>query len=426
MRGEPSTTTADTTTANSVADERHAIRSSWLSRVATAENLVLLALLILLSLSWYYSWFLDGSKPIGGNGWADQGSYRRAAWRIADWHLPTGNQAHYPAGYALLGSLGARISRGDPYWIVSYSLLMGSAVFLYRGARVLLNSIWLAALFLIILFAWDLQAGTLNSVSEVFAVPWNNQVQFFAMAFFFWLYTARVDKPMDRRILISIGAIAGFTTMTREESVLFTVPLAAFYLWFHRATLRDWTTAGISAIVAGLPGLLIKVLVLGNPFSSGRSGGYGRQTQLYFSPQQFVENLLGTVVHSDFAPRDYGRISLLEAQPWLWLAPLGIAIVFASRRFHTLTKVYTGLTTLMLVFYLSGANVTAAKLRYGSLRYLSPGFIVLALGVVVVIQQIGLAGKSARRTKRKPLDATEYSIDAEIPDVDTPAVNAPA
>jgi hypothetical protein len=304
---------------------------------------------------------------------------------------------------------------------------MGSAVFLYRGARVLLNSIWLAALFLIILFAWDLQAGTLNSVSEVFAVPWNNQVQFFAMAFFFWLYTARVDKPMDRRILISIGAIAGFTTMTREESVLFTVPLAAFYLWFHRATLRDWTTAAISAIVAGLPGLLIKVLVLGNPFSSGRSGGYGRQTQLYFSPQQFVENLLGTVVHSDFAPRDYGRISLFEAQPWLWLAPLGIAIVFASRRFHTLTKVYTGLTTLMLVFYLSGANVTAAKLRYGSLRYLSPGFIVLALGVVVVIQQIGLAGKSARRTRRKRLDATAYSIDAEsIPDVDTPAVNAPA
>jgi hypothetical protein len=349
------------------------------------DNVVLTLLMVALSASFYYGWFVDTSHGLGGAGWADQTSYTRAAIRLAHWHLPTQVQMHYPAVYPILGALGSLVSRGDPFWIVSYLLLIGSAILLYRGARTMLNPAF-AALFLILLFVWEGHARTLSYTSEVFAVPWNNQVLFFAFAFFFWLYTVRASKPLDTRMAVVIGAVVGLVAMTREESVLFCVPLAAFYLWWCSAPMRTWVNTAIATFVAALPGLVIKWIVLGSIFATGRDGDYTGQG--YFSFGRIWQNLLGTIVNSDFAPKDYNRISLFEAQPWLWLAPIGLVIFFVSRRFSLLAKFYMFMSLVLILFYLSGGNVTAARLRYHCLRYMSPAYIALTLAAVMVPYQL--------------------------------------
>ena len=106
------------------------------------------------------------------------------------------------------------------------------------------------------------------------------------------------------------------------------MPLAVFYLWWCSATLRDWTTCAIATFLAALPGLVIKWLVLGSIFATGREGTYGHQQ--YFSLSRPWNNLLGTIINSDFAPKDYNRISLFEASPWLWLTPIGLVMILSA------------------------------------------------------------------------------------------------
>jgi hypothetical protein len=363
------------------------------------DNVVLTLLLVALSASFYYGWFVDNSHPLGGMGWADQTSYVHAAIRLAHWHLPTKVQMHYPATYPLMGALGSLVSRDDPFWIVSYGLLMGSAVFAFRAARTILNTTF-TALFIVLLFAWDGHARMLSYTSEVFTIPWNNQVLFFVFAFFFWLCTVRASTPLDTRIVVVIGVVVGLTAMTREESVLFCVPLAAFYLWWCSASLRSWVVCAIATVLAALPGLIIKALVLGSIFSTGRDGTYGNQQ--YFSLARPWQNLLGTIVNSDLAPKDYNRISLFEAQPWLWLAPIGLVILFVSKRYSLLTKFWVFMSLVLIAFYLSGPNVTAARLRYHCLRYMSPAYIALNFAAVMVGYQLWVLVRGRDRRAEPP------------------------
>jgi hypothetical protein len=382
-----------------------------LARLTEPHNLVLGGLLAVLSVSWYYSWFHDGTHPLGGIGWADQKMYTATAWRFADWHLPTVAEMHFDPNYSLLGGLAAKVWHADPFWIVSYLLLMGSAIFLFYGCRALLGTFF-ASVFLVGLFVWDLHARTFDYASELFAVPWNNQVLFFTFSFFFWLYATRARGRVDTWLMVVMGFLVGANFMTREESLLFTLPLAVFYLAYRKLPLRTWVYTGIAAFVAALPGVLIKWHVLGKPWavSPGRPGdSYEGTASGYFNLHHLLVNTRDVIVNSNFASVDAKRAALLQSQPWLWLAPIGLLLVLLSKRSTGLMKFFIAMSIALFAFYLSGDNVEAAKLKFHCLRYMTPGFIALTFGVVVVLASLwDLVRSGGKRGAPHPaVDTTE-------------------
>lgn len=348
------------------------------------DNIILAVLLVALTASFYYGWFVDSSHPLGGIGWTDQTRYTHAAQLMFQGHFPTVKQLHYAPTYSLLGALGSVLSRNDPFWSISYALLIGSAVFVYRGA-VALFGVWFAAILIVLLFAWDGLARTLNYPSEIFTVPWNNQMLFCAFAFFFWVYATRATGPVSMRIVVAMGVVGGLLVTTREESVLFVVPLAVVYLLYRHAALAAWSWCAVAAFLAALPALIVKTAVLGSPFASGRTAGYSGTADHYFSVTRLWHNLSETIISANNASVEPHRTALFQASPWLWLAPVGLVIIFASRRFTPLMKWWTGISLFLIAFYLSGNNVSAAKLKFHCLRYMSPGYIALNLAVVVVL-----------------------------------------
>jgi hypothetical protein len=51
-------------------------------------------------------------------------------------------------------------------------------------------------------------------------------------------------------------------------------------------------------------------------------------------------------------------------------------------------KLFTGVSLFLMIFYLSGINMSVQKLAFHCLRYISPSFIILNLAVVVVIKEV--------------------------------------
>jgi hypothetical protein len=359
------------------------------SHLRTVDNAILIGLLLALSASFYYGWFHDGSHAVGGVGWYDQTAYSDTARYLADFHWPLAEMLHYAPGYSLLAAPSAWLWRDDPFWLTSYTLLIGSAALCYRAARTMLGPV-LSSLFLVSMFAWDGHARSFAYISELFAVPWNNQVVFFAFAFFFWLLTTRRDRPLTMPLLMAIGAVGGLLATTREEGVLFCLPLAIAFLVYKHASLRAWLTTVGTAIVVALPGLAIKQHALGNIFSAGpgrREQSYSGTAHSYFSPANFARNVRDVVVDADFAKVSARRDALFESSPWLWLGLVGIIIVFVSRRYHLLTKLWVAMSLLLIAFYLSGGNVSAAKLKVHCIRYITPGLIAVHFGVAVAIAE---------------------------------------
>jgi hypothetical protein len=43
---------------------------------------------------------------------------------------------------------------------------------------------------------------------------------------------------------------------------------------------------------------------------------------------------------------------------------------------------------LIIVFYLSGPNMSAMKLKYNCLRYIAPGFIALNLATIIFFKEV--------------------------------------
>jgi hypothetical protein len=353
------------------------------------DNAILLVLLVALSASFYYGWFHDGSHEIGGVGWYDQTAYSDTARYLADFHWPVALMLHFAPGYSLFAAPAAWLWRDDPFWLPSYALLMGSAAFCYRAARTMLGPI-LSSLFLVSMFVWDGHARSFTYVSELFAVPWNNQVVFFGFAFFFWLLTARRDRPITIPVLLAIGAVGGVLAITREEGAVFCLPLAIAFLAYKRAPFRAWITSAFIAVVVALPGLVIKQHALGSIISAGpgrREQSYSGTAHSYFSPANFARNFRDVIVDADFAKINARRDALLESSPWLWLGLVGIVIVFVSHRYHLLTKLWVAMSLLLIAFYLSGGNVSAAKLKVHCIRYLTPGLIAVHFGVAVAIAE---------------------------------------
>ena len=123
-----------------------------------------------------------------------------------------------------------------------------------------------------------------------------------------------------------------------------------------------------------------------------RAGGavtYGSFSKRYLRPSKFVENVEETIIDSNrFTHLDAQRRALLEAAPWLLLSPIGMGFIIFSKRYPLGLKLFLGVSLVIAAFYLSGENMSAAKLKYHCLRYISSTFIILNFSVIVAAKEI--------------------------------------
>lgn len=349
--------------------------------------------LVVLCFSFFHGWYFDQSKKQGGAGWADQETYTSTVETLASGELPTTWQLHFAIGYPALGVAGHLVSSEDPFMAVSLVLLLTSATFCFLAVRHLLGTVW-ALLFSFLLFYWDGVARTLHFSSEIFAVPWNNQVLFFVFAFYFWLFVTQLKKPPGWKLLVATGIISGLCFVTREESILFIAPALTGFFWLTKSNWKQWLLVFGIVGVCFLPQLAVKYHTLGSVTESGHDAGYSQTLDKYLQPQQLYDNTWEVLIDSNHfnGPKNV-RKALFQAAPWLWLAPIGLLIVLISKRYPKGLKVFTILSLWLLVFYLSGSNMSAQKLQFHCLRYIAPAFIALNFGVIVVLYEVYRYGK---------------------------------
>lgn len=340
-------------------------------------------------LSFAYSWYLDPTHPTHGAGWADQTVYTSSANHMADGRLPTRNDLHFTIGYPLLGVVGHFIRSTDPFMPVSLSLFLGSILLCYFALKKLLGYEW-ALLGTLLIFVNDGRAGSLDFASEIFAVPWNNQVMFFAFAFFFWLLATRLSKPPGYKFAVLAGLVTGWTFLSREEAIIFVVPLLAVFLFLSKAKLRMWLVGFGVMVLCFLPQLAMRNAVFGSFTSSGRDKDedYSEAASNYLQPDLLYRNTWETIVDSrHYDGPDPKRRALLQVAPWLILGPVGIAIILFSKKYPLGLKLFTLISCGLLIFYLSGANMAARKLKFHCLRYITPGLIILNVGTLVTVRE---------------------------------------
>lgn len=386
-------------------------------------------MMVLVSVSFFYGWYVDDSKPRSGAGWADQSLYTATTHRLAGGDLPTKHQLHFPIGYPLLGVFGKVIDRNDPFMAVSFGLLIASMVLGFLAVRHLFGDAW-AVIFSLLLFLWDGIARTFHFSSELFAIPWSNQVLFFLFAFYLWLFTVKFKKPPSLKLAAAVGLISGLAFVTREESILFIVPALVSYLFFTKAAWQKWLVCFGLVGLCFVPQLAIKYRVAGSATVSTHDDGYAATlTDKYFQPSLLYRNVKEVIVNSGFRTEaDYSSVqngcqgvpsgsctvprnprpALLQAAPWLWLAPVGFVLVFVRKRYPKGLKIFFALSAFLMLFYLSGSNMSWQKLQFHCLRYMSPGFIALVLAVVVVIRELyGKFSDIKRNHAAKPKFATK-------------------
>lgn len=349
------------------------------TQLTRAQWAVLGGLVLLVALSFGYGWWMDDSVPRGGVGWADQSLYRGATNRLASGHLPTAGMLHYQLGYTAAAAVLQILLPGDPFAWLSFVLLMSSAVLVFLGA-VRLMPTFFAAIAVIGTLAWDFQGRTFESAAELFVIPWNNQVVFFAFAFFFWLFVRRDSRPggVTLRVYLAAAFVAALCVATRNETVLFMVPLLVAFLVATRAGRWEWIATLLVACAVLTPELLVRATVLGSPFDSGRPKAYSELASSYLDPGRLLRNVRLVLVNSSWdGPPPGGRQAILQASPWLWVAPVGLGVLTVRLGRRSLTTLFLLVSAALLVFYLAGTNMSVSKLQFHCIRYVTPALISL-------------------------------------------------
>lgn len=342
----------------------------------------------------FYHWYFDKSHPIAGMGWCDQTIYFKVAQKLAKKESIPANIFSYQIGYPLLGALFYFLFPQNPFMPVSLLLLLASLAFLYFGAKSAFSSPIFIILFLFLLFWGDGAARTLNYPIEIFAVSWNNQVLFFCFSFFFWLFWSR--KKINLKLLFLTGLITGLTISSREESVLFILPLLAIASKQYRIKGKNLLFLILISLLFYLPQPIMKTKIAGSIFSTGRLSdqniSYIRKLLTYTNKERLANNLIDVVYNSSARNLDFGKIgvkAILQTNPWLWLSLPGLALFFFKNKKSTIAKKFFILSSFFLLyFYLAGENMNIYKLKYCCIRYITPAFISLNFGVVFLISNI--------------------------------------
>ncbi len=351
------------------------------------RNWVLLLVLAVSSMSFWVGVFFDDSVVTNGAGWADQELYTNTVTSLREGMLPSRAQLHFPVGFSLLGLLGGLLLPTHPFLLVSYLLLSATVVFAFKAASNLLGRGW-AVMFLGFLLVWDGVARTLHTLTEVFLVPWNNQVGIFIFAYFFWLFSRKNHSSSLTMVILS-SFIAGFGVTTREEYILFTPILLLGYLLITKASLKKFLVAGAVFFFALMPQLISKLNAFGSLTTSGHDDSYSVTVgEKYFQPDNLVRNTNEVLIDSNEDERpEVRRKALFQASPWLWLALPGILLILFGRRYPFSIKFYSLVSIGLLGFYLAGSNVSAQKLAFHCIRYFSPVLILFNFATVVFLKE---------------------------------------
>ena len=350
----------------------------------------LLMIILILTASYIYGALFDPSIPRGGLGWADQNLYRSITESLKNGEMLNRAQLHFTIGYPLLGVMGSFFFQNHPFLLIGYLLLITSSFFCYLGAKKILGKYW-ALLFCLLLFAWDGVSRTTNYAQEIFNVPWNNQVLFFTFSFFFWLFITQLGKKASWPLVAVVSVISGYTFLTREEAVLFVLPITLLFLFITKSGWRKILLSVVIIFACFVPQMYIKNQVAGSATTSARAErGYGKIIELYSNPRRLSFNVRQTIIRSeDFSPER--RASLMEAAPWLWLSPVGFGfILFARKRYPLGVKLLVLFSIMYTVFYLMGDNMRPTGLKFHNLRYISAAFVMLNFSVIVAIREISL------------------------------------
>lgn len=395
----------------------HRLLFSPEAKVKIKSSLPIVAVIVFVSISFIFAWFRD---PVGGGlGWSDQAAYIDMTKDIVN-----GNPLylHFSVGYSLLAVPLHAVGIDNPFRIISYVLLLGSALFCYVAVRRMLG-VGYGLLFIALLFFWDFQVRTFNYSMELFAVPWNNQVFYFVVAYSFWAIVDAWQRRYRKGRTPLFAILVGLSVVTRPESVLFVLPLLVAYLVKIRPARK---TIFISA---SLCLLMLAPQAIANNFEDRNlkpdrtvdsalseyfhlallkrntwevlidSRHYGNP-----SPPQYATN-----VHEDnyqLGGPDPRRESVLRTSWWLWMAPFGIILLLASRRVSWGVKIFMLSVITMLLFYLSGANMSGHKLQFHCIRYIAPAFIGLNFSVVYVLYWLAKRANTLR-LRRAPHHAAK-------------------
>jgi len=357
-------------------------------RTYSAKYIIPITLFCIISASFFYGWFFDDSHN-GGKRWADQSEYRRTAVRFAHFKLPRG--MHFQVGYPLLGAVGYHITPRSPFMPISYILLLASIFLLYFGAKQKLNGLF-SLLFLLMVFFWNLETVNLNYPSEIFHMPWNNQVIFFIFCYYFWLFSYWEDKRTPIGLFIITALLSGYAIATREETILFIVPLAISFLMAKKCKFRIYILFFSVLAIGYLPQLIIKYKALGDILDTGRDGykdGFGYISYLtkYFSIERLSNNTIEVLFNSELGKAgNSGRLSILQSSPWLWLTPLGAFYFYMNKDEKPLMKIFILVSIALLLFYFGGVNMSAGKLKYHCIRYVIPSFIAFDFAIAYLLQ----------------------------------------
>ena len=351
------------------------------------KYIIPITLFCIISISFFYGWFFDDSHS-GGKRWADQSAYRKTAVLFAHFKLP--KRLQYQVGYPLLGAVGYYITPRSPFMPVSYILLLSSFFLLYYGAKEKFN-IFFLLLFLLMVFFWNLETIKLNYPSEIFHIPWNNQMIFFIFCYYFWLFNFWENKKIPIGLFILTAFLSGYSVATREETILFILPLAIKFLIVKKCSYRIYLLFfGVFAI-GYLPQLIIKHQVLGNILDTGRDDYHDGESYIvklatYFSVERLAVNTVEVLFDSGLSEAENtGRLSILQSSPWLWLTPFGVLYYFMKNDENTTMKVFILTSIAFFVFYLGGINMSAHKLKYHCIRYVTPAYVALNFVVVCLI-----------------------------------------
>ena len=357
-------------------------------RKYSSKYIIPIILFCVISASFFYGWFFDNSHS-GGKRWADQTAYRKTAVLFAHFKLP--KRLQYQVGYPLLGALGYYVTPHSPFLPVSYILLVSSFFLLYYGAKGKFNGFFLL-LFLLMVFFWNLETIKLNYPSEIFHIPWNNQMIFFIFCYYFWLFNFWEDKEIPIGLFIITALLSGYTIATREETILFIFPLAITFLIVKKCSYRIYLLFFCVLAIGYFPQIVVKYKVLGNILDTGRDDYHDGESYIvklanYFFLDRLAVNTIEVLFNTEMSKAENtGRLSILQSSPWLWLTPFGVFYFFLKKDEKPMMKVFILTSIAFLLFYLGGINMSAHKLKYHCIRYVVPSYIAFNFAVAYLLQ----------------------------------------
>ena len=216
----------------------------------------------------------------------------------------------------------------------------------------------------------------------------------FIFCYYFWLYNYWEDKEVPIGLFIITALLSGYAFATREETILFIVPLAISFLIVKKCNFKIYILFFSILAIGYLPQLIVKYKVLGSILDTGRDNykdgiGYISRLTTYHSIERLSANTIDVLFNSELSKRENtGRLSILQSSPWLWLTPLGVVYFFIKKDEEPLMKVFILVSIAFLLFYLAGKNMSAHKLKYHCIRYVIPSYIAFDFAIVYLFQVI--------------------------------------